>query len=88
MQIGVLPLKFPIPLTNNHLSILLKSILVHMESNLQDKIKVGTKIQTSHEKERNHIKDRNNVCKIQNVKIKPNMRLDFDESKVTIPDNY
>jgi hypothetical protein len=65
MQIGVLPLKFPIPLTNNH--------LVHMESNLQDKIKVGTKIQTSHEKERNHIKDRNNACKIQNVKINPNI---------------
>jgi hypothetical protein len=88
MQIEVLSLKFPIPLTNNHLSILLKSILVHMESNLQDKIKVGTKIQTSHEKERNHIKDRNNACKIQNVKINPNIRLDFDESKATIPDNY
>jgi hypothetical protein len=44
-----------------------------MESNLQDKIKVGTKIQTSHEKERNHIKDRNNACKIQNVKINPNI---------------
>lgn len=88
MQIGVLPLKFSIQLTNNHLSILLKSILVHMESNLQDKIKFGTKIQTSREKERNHIKDRNNACKIQNFKIKPNMRLDFDESKATIPDNY